>query len=158
VTISGNLIKVYETTTPLGNEGPITPFTDHERTAIAEYNRRVDGICDCFDALDFTVVPLEGYTHDMQIHAIKEHFKMLHTWYEALDALEGALDPSSTPGDPRHSNAAVRLLRDQADQFFRTLDSTRQEALRYLIGDAGPTPGTGYGLLNLLGNHAGIFA
>jgi hypothetical protein len=121
------------------------PFTDAERQAVAAYEQAVlrSGLYDCLD--DVSVDSLRWHEREFSredaISYIKDaEFAWLAEWSDALDHLDARL---RTARGIRHegslSEAAGRYVKAAYTDWYHKLNLTRREALRYLIGTAGPS-------------------
>ncbi|MFE7727335.1 hypothetical protein ACFU5D_16270 [Streptomyces anthocyanicus] len=104
-------------------EHDTTPFTSAETRAIWDYQEAVhsSGLRDCFDL--FTVEHVRWHEtefgQDSTRDMLREHAKMLNTWYLAVDALLGDI-LTCTSEATRYSTAAARFIKAAADDYHRT--------------------------------------
>lgn len=99
------------------------PFTPGETRAIFDFEAAVhgSGLRDCFDL--FTIEHIRWHEtefgQDATRDMLREHAKMLNTWYLAIDALLGDI-LTCTSEVTRYSTAAARYVRAAADEYHRT--------------------------------------
>ncbi|WP_180686793.1 hypothetical protein [Streptomyces gossypiisoli] len=98
-------------------------FTPVETRAIFDFEAAVhgSGLRDCFDVFDVEHVRWHEteYGQDATRDTLREHAKMLNTWYLAVDALLGEI-VTCTSEVTRYSTAAARYVRAAADEYHRT--------------------------------------
>jgi hypothetical protein len=99
------------------------PFTPAETHAIWKYQGPVhgSGLRDCFDL--FTIEHIRWHEtefgQDATRDMLREHAKMLNTWYLAIDALLGDI-LTCTSEVTRYSTAAARFIKAATDDYHRT--------------------------------------
>ena len=131
--------------------GTVDPLTESELASIARYNEETGLLEDCLDG--FMGGPTAGNVFpgaatDYGVPAaeyIKTCFGWLNEWFEAIDTLDSEL----RDGNGHLSNAAGRVLEHEIGKLLHARDLVRVDALRYLVGDAGPTPVIEGGLVSL---------
>lgn len=97
-------------------------FTPGETRAIFDFEAAVhgSGLRDCFDVFDVEHVRWHEteFGQDATRDMLREHAKMLNTWYLAIDGLLGDI-LTTTSKVTRYSAAAARYVRAAADDYHR---------------------------------------
>jgi hypothetical protein len=98
-------------------------FTVAELRALFEYEAAVlgSGLHDCFDAFGVEHVRWHEseFGQDATREMLREHAKMINTWYLALDGLLGDI-LTCTSESSTYSTAASRYLKAASDEYHRT--------------------------------------
>lgn len=98
-------------------------FTPAETRAIFDFEAAVhgSGLHDCFDVFDVEHVRWHEteFGQDATRDMLRDHAKMLNTWYLAVDGLLGDI-LTCTSEVARYSTAAARYVQAAADEYHRT--------------------------------------
>jgi hypothetical protein len=104
-------------------EQETAPFTPGETRAIFDFEAAVhgSGLRDCFDVFDVEHVRWHEteFGQDATRDMLREHAKMLNTWYLAVDSLLGDI-PTCTSEVTRYSTAAKRYIQAVTEEYHRT--------------------------------------
>ncbi len=140
--ITSEMLEVFQMP-PTPSEpdvGTVDPFTETDLASIARYNDATGILEDCLDGFEVWPDTCAGHAAEFGAEAaadyIKRCFGWLHEWFEAIDTLDSDL----RDGNGYLPNGAERALAHEMFKLFRLRDYIRADALRYLIGDAGPAP------------------
>ncbi|MDQ0809769.1 hypothetical protein QFZ63_001483 [Streptomyces sp. B3I7] len=118
-------------------------FTPGETRAIFDFEAAVhgSGLRDCFDTFDVEHARWHEteFGQDATRDMLREHARMLNTWYLALDSLLGDI-LTCTSEVTKYSTAAARYVRSAADDYHRTRQRfehvTTEWSLALLTGGA----------------------
>ncbi|WP_422734008.1 hypothetical protein ACN26Y_29915 [Micromonospora sp. WMMD558] len=156
MSVSPQMINVFQSMPAWPDEGVIDPFRPYELAAVDKYNSTVLGIDDSlfeFNAVTLTNAAEAGMD---PVAYGRDVVALLRQWATALDVLDADLRDDSG----RLYNAAVRLLQYEADRLIETTNQVHRAIVRHLLGSAGPVPTDGYlrtsnGHIQLTANAAG---
>jgi hypothetical protein len=126
------------------------PFTPQQLTAIAEFEKRMAGLLDCYDSIDYRAASAEWTSAETET-MIRADFKGLSDWYTALDSLKSDLDLRGA--SCRSRTAAARFFASECIRWYAVLNTVRREACRYAFGTAGPEPEVDSGNLTFFDIH-----
>lgn len=138
------------------------PRTPAEQAIVAQYEKAIAGIPDCFDCLTGkSIAELATYAASLDRHAtitdqadkfIRGHLDMLATWYDAIDQLDSEIRSDVIEGSI--PEWAQQYLKAQALAMFSANTVLLRTIAEYRHGSAGPLLDPAYGHAYQLSNSA----
>lgn len=156
MTVSPQMIRVFQSLPAWPDEGVIEPFRPYELAAVDKYNDTVLGIDDSLVDFDAATLADAAKAGMDPVAFGRDMVAVLRQWAAALDVLDSDL----RDGSGRHYNAATRMLAYEADRLVQTTNQVHRAIVRHLLGDTGPAPddghlGTSNGRIQLTAEAAG---